>query len=232
MLTTGILGVLCWTTRTTYNFSLLSIVLALEAMVAELLSEFSRSLGGTCVGSGIVAPVVALRNDGSVTVLPPNFIQEAGARSTRTLRAVVDFFSEHMITNCGCDWSMAGVSLDDVEKKLTNFFQQTTAEGPRFDTYFFYYSGPTTPTGDWALTNGGTLSLDRLLSIWRENNPDRGASRLVLMCDCEHASQWAASVRQLGGGESFVALQTLQLSKSRRDPESPPAIGDFTDAWT
>uniref|UniRef100_A0A914VZG6 Transmembrane protein 168 n=1 Tax=Plectus sambesii TaxID=2011161 RepID=A0A914VZG6_9BILA len=42
----------------------------------------------------------------------------------------------------------------------------------------------------------------------------------------------ALAARGLRYFESFVALQTLQLSKSRRDPESPPAIGDFTDAWT
>jgi hypothetical protein len=35
---------------------------------------------------------------------------------------------------------------------MIDFFQQTTPEGLPYDTYLLYYSGPTTETGDWALT--------------------------------------------------------------------------------
>lgn len=39
-----------------------------------------------------------------------------------------------------------------MQKKLSVFFSQTTCEGPRYDTYVLYYSGPVTGKGDWALT--------------------------------------------------------------------------------
>lgn len=46
---------------------------------------------------------------------------------------------------------MAGISWKEMQNKLTDFFAQRTYEGPRFDTYLLYYSGPTDDKGDWAL---------------------------------------------------------------------------------
>lgn len=47
---------------------------------------------------------------------------------------------------------MKGVSLEECESRLADFFAQTTTAGPRYDTYVLYYSGPTIEaTGDWAL---------------------------------------------------------------------------------
>ncbi len=62
MASSVVIGILCWTTRNEYNHALLAAVFAIETMIAELLHEFSCSLGGTCIGYGIISPVTAVRS--------------------------------------------------------------------------------------------------------------------------------------------------------------------------
>lgn len=87
-------------------------------------------------------------------------MQEAGARSTRTVNLVVDFFAQHMIVNSGCEWSMGGLYTHDLTGKLQQFFCQTVSDGGkqhRYDTYVLYYSGPVTDSGDFALASTNAL---------------------------------------------------------------------------
>ena len=42
------------------------------------------------------------------------------------------------------------VSLQ-VQSKLKAFFERTTVDGPKYDTYLLYYSGSVYDSGDWAL---------------------------------------------------------------------------------
>ena len=78
-------------------------------------------------------------------------MQELSGQATSILNSVQQFFSYHLIETFGCDFSSSGLTMESVRSKLKAFFQKQTADGPRFDTYFVYYSGPVFSNGDWAL---------------------------------------------------------------------------------
>ena len=113
----------------------------------------------------------------------------------------------------GADWSMHGVSHKEAVDKLRDFFAQSTHEGPRFDTYILYYSGPTLPdSGDWALTNGGSLALSDLTQLWRDANVS-DSSRLVVIVDSAHAHHWTRPVWR--NTSDMIALQTYRPGRSK-----------------
>ncbi len=56
-MSTLIIGMLCWTTRNAFNYSLLAMVLSVETAVSDLLGALSN-LSGTCIGYGVVAPII------------------------------------------------------------------------------------------------------------------------------------------------------------------------------
>lgn len=76
------------------------------------------------------------------------------------------------------------------------------------------------------------VSLDNIVELWNEhqiaNDGGGGASRLVIICDCEHSSVWLKPVKKLSNG--YLALQTFCFAK-KVDPESVTTIGDFTRLW-
>ena len=84
-------------------------------------------------------------------LLPANTIEDLSARATQILGAVQRFFAFHLIENYGCDYSSSGIASENVETKVKSFFQRCTHDGPRFDSYLLYYSGPVVASGDWAL---------------------------------------------------------------------------------
>ena len=59
----------------------------------------------------------------------------------------------------GCDYSSSGITTESISSKLRAFFAQSTVDGPRYDTYLLYYSGPVYENGDWALAGWYGLSL-------------------------------------------------------------------------
>ena len=99
------------------------------------------------------------RTDSAVEVLPPELMQELGSRATRALNKIQQFFGHNMIETYGCDYSSSGLTLEALETKLKAFMQRCTSDGPRFDTYLLYYSGPVHKNGDWALLGGDSLQL-------------------------------------------------------------------------
>ena len=58
LLTTILLGGISWTTKTALSVGLWMTVLPTEICVISLLWEMGATLGGTCVGYGIVAPAL------------------------------------------------------------------------------------------------------------------------------------------------------------------------------
>ena len=91
-----------------------------------------------------------------MTVLPVGHLNEQASRCTQLLNLLQLFFSEHMMDNFGCDYSSSGLDVDSVLSKLRGFFQRVTSDGPKYDTYFLYYSGQTYLTGDWAMSGRST----------------------------------------------------------------------------
>jgi hypothetical protein len=62
------------------------------------------------------------------------------------------FMSNNLIDIFGCDYSSSGISMNFIDTKLKTFFARRTNDGRRYDTYFFYFSGPTCDNGDIILS--------------------------------------------------------------------------------
>jgi hypothetical protein len=133
---------------------------------------------------------------------------------------MVQFFSRHLIVQFGADWSMQGLEKAELSKKLRLFFAQTTAEGPRYDTYLLYYCGPTTPSGgELALTDNQILSLDEILELWQDSSTishqrpsgASGGARLLIIADSQNSHLWLKPVKRLRS--EAVALQTHSVRK-------------------
>ncbi|XP_061178952.1 transmembrane protein 168-like [Saccostrea echinata] len=228
LVTTVVLMGIGWTTRTAYSLSLISILLPIECATLSLFWELGASLGGTVTGYAIIAPNTGHRMNTGATLLSGALVQDIGTRATASLNKMNQFFSHHMIDCYGCDYSTSGISLDNLESKVKAFFDRRTSDGPQFDTYIIYFSGETYDSGDWALTDGRSLSLQTLLDWWSSKRRDSGA-RLILIMDTENSYLWLTPVKRIY--EEYVAIQTCRYNKAK-DPESELAkVGHFTEDY-
>uniref|UniRef100_A0A8D0C2K0 Transmembrane protein 168 n=1 Tax=Salvator merianae TaxID=96440 RepID=A0A8D0C2K0_SALMN len=229
LLSTAVLGAVCWQKSNGIFMSAFLIVLPLESMAHGLFHELGNCLGGTCVGYAIVIPTNFCSPDGQPTLLPPEHVQELNLRSTGMLNAIQRFFAYHMIETYGCDYSTSGLCFDTIHSKLKSFLELRTSDGPRHDTYVLYYSGHSHSTGEWALAGGDALRLDTLLEWWREKNGSF-CSRLIIILDCENSQPWVKEVRKVS--DQYIAVQGAELVKVTDIEESdPPHLGDFTREW-
>jgi hypothetical protein len=98
-----------------------------------------------------------------------NYQQEIGQRCTYLLNKIYEFLQFYLIENFGCDYSSTGLNRDSFESKLRAFFTKTTLDGPRYNTYFLYYCGPTSQTNSlFQLQDGGFYSIENIIDIWKE----------------------------------------------------------------
>jgi hypothetical protein len=51
-----------------------------------------------------------------------------------------------LIENYGCDYLTSSFSRSSIETKLKSFFSKSTLDGPKYNTYIFYYCGPSLKT--------------------------------------------------------------------------------------
>lgn len=96
-------------------------------------------------------------------LINPEVQLNANTRATQTLGTVQNFFSYHLIETFGCDFTSSGISEQFITSKLGQFFKRLTSDGPCYDTYLLYYSGPVHKSGDWALV-GKLCSTCRILA--------------------------------------------------------------------
>ncbi|KAH3893203.1 hypothetical protein DPMN_017347 [Dreissena polymorpha] len=226
LITTVIVFGVGWETRSSYSIALFLVVLPLETATLSLFWELGDNLGGTCTGYALIAPNTGNRSNSGVKLLNSSNVEEMGSRAMSSLNKIQQFFTRNLIDNYGCDYSSSGISDEYLKSKVTQFFSRKTSDGPRFDTYLLYYSGDCQESGDWALTDGVSVKLEKLLDWWTEKNGDSG-SRLILVCDTQHTWCWAKDVARL---EQYVALQTWKYSRAP-DPETGHVVGAFTDDW-
>lgn len=229
LVSTIILGALAWQPSNSLFIALFLLVLPLESLAHGLFHELGNSLGGTCVGYGVVIPTNYCSPDGQPTLLPPAHVQELNLRSTGMLNNMQRFFSHHMIETYGCDYSTSGLSLEALQAKLRVFMEAHTADGPRHDTYVLFYSGHTHRSGEWALAGGDVLRLDEIVQLWREKNAGF-CSRLVIILDTENSLPWVKEVRKIEG--LYVAVQGAVLSNPKDvEVHDAPQLGDFISQW-
>lgn len=229
LVSTVAVAAFCWQASSSVFVSVFLLVLPLESLFHGLFHELGSSLGGTCVGYAVVIPTNYCSPDGQPMLLPPGQVQELNQRSTGMLNNVQRFFAHHLIETFGCDYSTSGVSHDALQAKIKSFLELRTADGPRHDTYFIFYSGHSYGSGDWALAGGDTLGLAQILEWWKEKNGSF-CSRLILVLDCDFSLPWVTEVRKV---ESlYVAVQGATLARVRDvELQDPPQLGDFTAQW-
>lgn len=56
-----------------------------------------------------------------------------------------------MIDSYGCDYSISGIFLDNIEIKIKVFFDRRISDGLKFDIYVLYFLGDMYDIGDWVL---------------------------------------------------------------------------------
>jgi hypothetical protein len=66
--------------------------------------------------------------------------------------------ANNLIDIFACDYSSSGIAMNFIDKKL-KFFARRTNDGRRYDTYLFYFSGPTCDNGDIILSGKERISL-------------------------------------------------------------------------
>ena len=152
---TAILTLVGWKVKTELTLSAFLGVFPVDLLLLALFVDLSASLGGTCAGFALVVPTTPVRDanatatSGSSDVgaangifpalLPPRTIEIISERATKTLNLVQRFFAVHLISNCGCEYSSSGLSVDSLLDKLDKFFRRKTDDALHFDTYIVYY---------------------------------------------------------------------------------------------
>ena len=228
VLTSVLLGGVAWQANTTY-MSLFLVILPIECLSLSLLNELSCTVGGTCVGYALIAPNNIYRNDGNVTPLPQNHVQDLNVRTTELLVAIQNFFRDHLIDMYGCDYSVNGLEPKIMENKVKALFGSSTTDGIKYDSYILYYSGHTYQNGDWAMNDGTAVTLSNILDWWREKMDDK-SSRLIIMVDSINGHQWKKSVKNCKN--VCVGLQSIQIPRNKkRDVDIGLKTGEFTRDW-
>ncbi|XP_061418834.1 transmembrane protein 168 isoform X1 [Lethenteron reissneri] len=249
LMSTSLLGAVCWQAHNGTFMAAFLIILPLESLLFGLFHELGSCLGGTCVGYALIIPTAYCSPDGQPLLLPPELVESLNVRSTGTLHTVQRFFAHHMVETFGCDYCTSGLTLEYLQAKLRTFFDMRTQDGPRHDTYILYYSGHTHSTGDWALAGrpsssggysagGESLKLETLLEWWKERSGPHPC-RLIVVLDCESGAQWARDVRRLAGPQGFVAVQAAVIFRTASDADAVVTMdgagaslpGEFTRRW-
>lgn len=221
-----------WQGKNPGFIGMLFIVLPIELLVHDFINNLGKSVGGTAIGYSIVVPDCKYSTTGEVIGLAESVFQFVYTKATELTLIVSRFFSRHMIYDYGADVLASGISADEIEKKITSFFHQRVLPSNarlHCDTYILYYSGPVRDNGDWLLRENKTLSLNSILTWWRNTNAETGA-RLILLLDTSHSHKWVNDIWQVEN--DFIAIQTGKLTATFDAEEGNVfALGTITKLW-
>ncbi|KAJ7331216.1 hypothetical protein OS493_019998 [Desmophyllum pertusum] len=203
LLSTFLVIASAWQETNPVFIGMLLIILPVELLIYDILTKLGKSVGGTAIGYAVVAPAHKYSPTGDVIFLAENAFQAI--------------------------FSTSGISADYIEKKITSFFEQRVLPGLHYDTYILYYSGHVTINGDWALTEGRTLSFESILKWWRNTNAATGA-RLLLFLDTAHSDKWVDNIWKVEN--DFVAIQTGKLTATFDTEQGNTfPLGELTKLW-
>lgn len=221
-----------WQGKNPYFIGMLFIVLPIELLVHDFINNLGKSVGGTAIGYSIVVPDCKYSPTGEVIGLAESVFQVVYTKAIELNFIVSRFFSRRMIHIYGADVLPSGISADEIEKKIISFFHQRVLPSNarlHYDTNILYYSGPVKDNGDWLLRENKTLSLNSILTWWRNTNAETGA-RLILLLDTSHSHKWVNDIWQVEN--DFIAVQTGKLTATFDEEEGNVfALGTITKLW-
>ena len=221
-----------WQGKNPYFIGMLFIVLPIELLVHDFINNLGKSVGGTAIGYSIVVPDCKYSPTGEVIGLAESVFQVVYTKAIELNFIVSRFFSRRMIHIYGADVLPSGISADEIEKKIISFFHQRVLPSNarlHYDTYILYYSGPVKDNGDWLLRENKTLSLNSILTWWRNTYTETGA-RLILLLDTSHSHKWVNDIWQVEN--DFIAIQTGKLTATFDEEEGNVfALGTITKLW-
>ena len=232
IISTVIAIALSWQGKNPCFIGMLFIVLPIELLVHDFINNLGKSVGGTAIGYSIVVPDCKYSPTGEVFGLAESVFQVVYTKAMELTLIVSRFFSRHMIHDYGADVLPSGISADEIEKKITSFFHQRVLPSNaklHYDTYILYYSGHVKDNGDWLLSENKTLSLNSILTWWRNTNAKTGA-RLILLLDTSQSHKWVNDIWQVEN--DFIAIQTGKLTATFDAEEGNVfALGTITKLW-
>lgn len=221
-----------WQGKNPCFIGMLFIVLPIELLVHDFINNLGKSVGGTAIGYSIVVPDCKYSPTGEVIGLAESVFQFVYTKATELNIIVSRFFSTRMIQIHSADVLPSGISADEIQKKITSFFHRRVLPSNarlHYDTYILYYSGPVKDNGDWLLRENKTLSLNSILTWWRNTNAETGA-RLILLLDTSHSHKWVNDIWQVEN--DFIAIQTGKLTATFDAEEGNVfALGTITKLW-
>ena len=221
-----------WQGKNPCFIGMMFIVLPVELLVHDFINNLGKSVGGTAIGYSIVVPDCKYSPTGEVIGLAESVFQVVYTKAIELNFIVSRFFSRRMIHIYGADVLPSGISADEIEKKIISFFHQRVLPSNarlHYDTNILYYSGPVKDNGDWLLRENKTLSLNSILTWWRNTNAETGA-RLILLLDTSHSHKWVNDIWQVEN--DFIAIQTGKLTATFDEEEGNVfALGTITKLW-
>ncbi|CAF1010197.1 unnamed protein product [Rotaria sordida] len=259
-LLTSFIGILHYDTCTSYSIVLLLLTIHFECLILALVKQLTSIVGGSCIGYALVAPAfesrhwelnapivteVVLRsrdnglfsNSRNVQILSQQEAYDSSQRCTNILNGLERFMANNLIDIFACDYSSTGIPMNFVDTKLKTFFARRTNDGRHYDTYFFYFSGPTCDNGDIILSDNQKITLNLLFQWWCENESSL-TSRLILVFDTFNSHKWLKQIRCQTFNNSckpsvFVILQTF--NRQKKMPKlielGQVHLGIFTEIW-
>ncbi|CAF0727753.1 unnamed protein product [Didymodactylos carnosus] len=237
-LLTLLLTILHYDTKTSTSLALFLIAITLECFILSFVKNLCSIVGGTCAGYALVAPAFDTK---TVQILSQQEAYACGQRCTAMLNGLHRFMSCNHIENFGCDYSSSGITMNFINAKLKTFFAKRTLDGLRYDTYVFFYSGPTRDTGDIALSDNQAVTVNLLLQWWCENgyHEPTCTSRLILIFDTYNSHKWLKLINCQSSFSSCKPGVYLVLQTYRRYSKQETKLielgqihlGQFTDLW-
>ena len=232
IISTVIAIALSWQGKNPCFIGMLFIVLPIELLVHDFINNLGKSVGGTAIVYSIVVPDCKYSPTGEVIGLAESVFQVVYTKAIELNFIVSRFFSRRMIYIYSADVLPSGISAAEIEKKITSFFHQRVLPSQaslHYDTYILYYSGPVKDNGDWLLSENKTLSLNSILTWWRNTNAKTGA-RLILLLDTSQSHKWVNDIWQVEN--DFIAIQTGKLTATFDAEEGNVfALGTITKLW-
>ena len=232
IISTVIVSASSWQGKNPGFIGMLFIVLPIELLVHDFVNNLGKSVEGTAIGYSIVVPDCKYSPTGDVFGLAESVFQVVYTKAMELNFIVSRFFSRHMIHEFGAEILRTGISADEIEKKITSFFRQRVLPSQAslpYDTYILYYSGHVKENGDWLLRENKTLSLNSILTWWKDTNAETGA-RLILLLDTSHSHKWVNDIWQVEN--DFIAIQTGKLTATFDAEEGNIfALGTITKLW-